>query len=62
MALNEATAHELRPRLQQREVTARELVQATLDRIDAVDGQINAFISIDAEGALHTRTRSTAAA
>ena len=52
MALNEATAHELRPRLQQREVTARELVQATLDRIDAVDGQINAFISIDAEGAL----------
>ena len=52
MALNEATAHELITRLQQREVTARELVQATLDRIDAVDGQINAFISIDAEGAL----------
>ena len=52
MALNEATAHELITRLQQREVTARELVQATLDRIDAVDGQINAFISIDAEDAL----------
>ena len=52
MALNEATAHELITRLQQREITARELVQATLDRIDAVDGQINAFISIDAEGAL----------
>ena len=52
MALNEATAHELITRLEQREITARELVQATLDRIDAVDGQINAFISIDAEGAL----------
>jgi aspartyl-tRNA(Asn)/glutamyl-tRNA(Gln) amidotransferase subunit A len=52
MALNEATAHELITRLQQREITARELVQATLDRIDAVDGQINAFISIDAEDAL----------
>jgi aspartyl-tRNA(Asn)/glutamyl-tRNA(Gln) amidotransferase subunit A len=52
MALNEATAHELITRLEQREITARELVQATLDRIDAVDGQINAFISIDAEDAL----------
>ena len=52
MALNEATAHDLSARLQNREVTARELIQATLDRIDAVDGQINAYISVDATGAL----------
>ena len=52
MALNEATAHDLSTRLQNREVTARELIQATLDRIDAVDGQINAYISVDATGAL----------
>ena len=52
MALNEATAHDLSTRLQNREVTARELIQATLDRIDAVDRQINAYISVDATGAL----------
>ena len=52
MALNEATAHDLSARLQNREVTARELIQATLNRIDAVDGQINAYISVDATGAL----------
>ena len=52
MALNEATAHDLSARLQNREVIARELIQATLDRIDAIDGQINAYISVDAKGAL----------
>ena len=52
MALNEATAHELITRLQSGEITARQLVQSTLDRIDAIDGQINAFISVDAESAL----------
>ena len=52
MALNEATAHALSTRLQEGEITARQLVEATLDRIDSVDGQINAFISVDAEGAL----------
>ena len=52
MALNQATAHELSVRLQQGEITARQLVEAALDRIDAIDGQINAFISVDPEGAL----------
>ena len=52
MALNQATAHELSARLQQGEITARQLVEAALDRIDAIDGQINAFISVDPEGAL----------
>lgn len=52
MALNEATAHDLSARLQNREFTARELIQATLDRIDAINGQINAYISVDAAGAI----------
>jgi len=52
MAFNEATAHDLIIRLQQRELTARQLVQATLDQIDAVDDHINAFISVNAEDAL----------
>ena len=52
MALNQATAHELSARLQQGEITARQLVEAALDRIGAIDGQINAFISVDPEGAL----------
>jgi amidase len=34
------------------EVTARELVQASLDRIEAVDPQINAFAHVAAESAL----------
>ena len=52
MALNQATAHELSARLQQGEISTRQLVEAALDRIDAIDGQINAFISVDPEGAL----------
>jgi len=52
MALNEATAHDLIIRLQQGELTARQLVQATLDQIDAIDDRINAFISVNAEDAL----------
>ena len=52
MALNQATAHELSARLQQGAITARQLAEAALDRIDAIDGQINAFISVDPEGAL----------
>ncbi len=52
MALNQATAHELSARLQQREITARQLVEAALNRIGEIDGQINAFISVEADSAL----------
>ena len=34
------------------EVTARELVEASLERIQALNDQLNAFILVDAEGAL----------
>ncbi len=67
MVLNQATAHELSARLQQGEITARQLVEAALDRIGEIDGQINAFISVDPKGALShaddiDRRRATGAA
>ncbi|MGY8824990.1 MAG: Asp-tRNA(Asn)/Glu-tRNA(Gln) amidotransferase subunit GatA [Candidatus Latescibacterota bacterium] len=52
MALNEKTAHELAAHLQAGETTSREITQETLEHIEAVDGEINAFISVDREGAL----------
>jgi aspartyl-tRNA(Asn)/glutamyl-tRNA(Gln) amidotransferase subunit A len=52
MALNNETAHQLSAQMQKGEITAREITQATLDRIGQIDAEINAFISVDAEGAL----------
>ena len=34
------------------EVSARDLVEASLARIEALDGRVNAFTLVDAEGAL----------
>src|SRR5215212_2323768 len=39
------------------ELSARELVQASLDRIAALDGELNAFIELDAERALAAADR-----
>src|SRR5688572_13743181 len=35
-----------------RRLSARELVQAALDRIEAIDPQVNAFVALDGEAAL----------
>ncbi len=45
-------AWRLHERIVKREVSAREVVQAFLDRIDSVNPKINAFVYLDAEGAL----------
>jgi aspartyl-tRNA(Asn)/glutamyl-tRNA(Gln) amidotransferase subunit A len=50
--LNQLTIAELTARLTRREATARETVQACLDQIRRVDGDIKAFLSYDAEEAL----------
>ena len=50
--LNQLTIAELSARVAQREVSAREITQACLDRIKAVDGQIHAFLTYDADDAL----------
>ena len=49
-----ATAEELSRRLAAGEVTSVELTQAYVDRISAVDGEIHAFLHVDADGALAT--------
>ncbi len=50
--LNQLTISELTAKLAGREVTAREAMQACLDQIQRVDGQIRAFLSYDAADAL----------
>jgi aspartyl-tRNA(Asn)/glutamyl-tRNA(Gln) amidotransferase subunit A len=50
--LNRLTISELTPKLRQREVSAREVVQACLDQIQRIDGQVKAFLSHDAADAL----------
>jgi len=52
MMLHELTLTELTAKLASKEVSSREAMQACLDRIDAVDGSINAFMSIDRDDAL----------
>ena len=51
-ALVERSAHQLQADIQAGRTTARELTQAVLDRIHLVDPQINAYITVDDEGAL----------
>lgn len=43
---------ELAARLRARDITSREIVEACLRRIDALDAHLNAFLKVDAEGAL----------
>src|SRR3954468_13689547 len=45
-------ATELAAMVRSGEVSSRELVQDSLDAIDALDGELNAFVHVDAEGAL----------
>ncbi len=46
------SAADLSDLLQRRDVSAVEIAQAHLDRIAAVDGDVHAFLHVDAEGAL----------
>jgi amidase len=45
-------ATELAAMVRSGEVSSRELVQASLDAIEALNGELNAFVHVDAEGAL----------
>jgi amidase len=46
------SAGELAQLVRDAEISARELVELSLSRIDRLDGQVNAFVQVDAEGAL----------
>lgn len=50
--LTQQTLSELAGRLARRQVSSRELVQACIDRVDAVDGRVHAFLSLDRADAL----------
>ncbi|WP_030146979.1 MULTISPECIES: Asp-tRNA(Asn)/Glu-tRNA(Gln) amidotransferase subunit GatA [Actinoalloteichus] len=50
--ITRSTAAELAERIHRREVSAVEVTQAHLDRIAAVDPEINAFLHVDGTGAL----------
>jgi aspartyl-tRNA(Asn)/glutamyl-tRNA(Gln) amidotransferase subunit A len=52
--LTRLSAADLAARLAAGEVSSVEATQAQLDRISAVDGEIHAFLHVDAEGALAT--------
>lgn len=52
MSLAFQTIHELRTRLRAGEITSREVVQAVLDRIAAVDGKVRGYLWLNAEDAL----------
>ncbi|HLO99581.1 MAG TPA: Asp-tRNA(Asn)/Glu-tRNA(Gln) amidotransferase subunit GatA [Fimbriimonas sp.] len=47
--LTELTATELSAKLKNREVSAPELAQAYLDRIDAIDDKVGAYLAVDPE-------------
>ena len=49
--LNTLTISELAARVARREISAREITRACLDRITAVDGRLHAFLSHDAADA-----------
>ena len=45
-------AHEQRQMILDGEISSVELTQASLRRIEELDSQLNAFVTLDAEGAL----------
>ena len=55
--LSELTAHEALDSLIAGDLTSVELTRSVLDRIDATEPQINAYISVDADGALDAAAR-----
>lgn len=52
MDIKSLTAIELGAKIKQKEVTVKEAVEACLAQIDAVDQEINSFVTVDREGAL----------
>ena len=56
------SALELADMLAAGQITSVELTQACLDRIDAIDDRVNAFITVDREGARRPRPTWTRAA
>jgi aspartyl-tRNA(Asn)/glutamyl-tRNA(Gln) amidotransferase subunit A len=56
--LHDLTISEAHGLLQKREVSATELTRAILDRIEAVEGRVKAYVTVTAEGALEAAARA----
>jgi aspartyl-tRNA(Asn)/glutamyl-tRNA(Gln) amidotransferase subunit A len=52
MKLHELTIEQASGLLKNKEISSVELTRAVLDRIDAVDGKVGAYLTVDADGAL----------
>ena len=52
MDLMQLTAVEMGKKIKNKEVTVKECVESALAKVDAVEGQIHSFVTIDREGAL----------
>jgi len=50
--LNYLTAHEIKKRLEKKEISCREVTESVFSRIDEVDGSINAYIRKEKDSAL----------
>ncbi len=57
MDITKLSALEMRTKIQKKEISSRELVQAHFDRIDEMEEIINAFITLNKEKALETADR-----
>lgn len=57
MELYKLTAHELHDKLVGKEISSVELTKAVFDRIDAVEGQVKAYVTLDKENALAQAAR-----
>jgi aspartyl-tRNA(Asn)/glutamyl-tRNA(Gln) amidotransferase subunit A len=58
MNLHELTIQQAHKLLKQKEITSRELTRAVLDRIDAVDKKVGAYITVAAETAMAEAERA----
>lgn len=54
MKLHELTIEQASGLLKDKKISSVELTRAVLDRIDAVDGKVGAYLTVDADGALAT--------
>ena len=52
MDLYKSTAHELHDKLVNKEISSVELTKALYERIDAVEDQVRAYVTLDKENAL----------
>lgn len=52
MKLNELTAHELHEKLVGKEVSATEITKTVYERIDAVEGKVNSYVTLTREQAI----------